>query len=87
MKFFTPGSSKIEVIETSFYDIVSTEKDHPRYLKHVSSRIYVLFTYLGIRFGGGVYQGIGTRPACVFFHTGEVENGSFRNFFYATMIS
>ena len=47
MQFFTLGSSKIEVFETFFYDIVTTRYDHPRYVKHVLSRIYVFFTLFG----------------------------------------
>ena len=47
MQFFTPDSSKIEVSETCFFDIVTTQYDHPRYVKHVSGRIYVLFTRYG----------------------------------------
>ena len=35
MQFFTLGSSKIEVLETCFFDIVTTQYDHPRYVKHV----------------------------------------------------
>ena len=44
MQFFTLGSSKIEVFETCFYSIVITRYDHPRYVKHVLSRIYMFFT-------------------------------------------
>ena len=47
MQFFNPDSSKIEVFETCFFDIVTTQYDHPRYVKHVLGRIYVFF----IRFG------------------------------------
>ena len=47
MRFFTLGSSKIEVFETCFYDIVTTQYDHPRYVKHVLGRIYVFFTLFG----------------------------------------
>ena len=47
MRFFTLGSSKIEVFETSFYDIVTTRYDHPRYVKHVLGRIYMFFTPFG----------------------------------------
>ena len=47
MQFFTPGSSKIEVFETCFFDIVTTENDHPRYVKHVLGRIYMFFTLFG----------------------------------------
>ena len=53
MQFFTLDSSKIEVFETCFYDIVTVQYEHPRYIKHVLGRIYVFFTYLGIRSGGG----------------------------------
>ena len=45
MQFFTLGSSKIEVSAT--YDTVTTQYDHPRYVKHVLGRIYVFFTLFG----------------------------------------
>ena len=38
MQLFTVGSSKIEVFETCFYDIVTTQYDLPRYVKHVLGR-------------------------------------------------
>ena len=41
MQFFTLGSSKMEVFETCFFDIVTTQNDHPRYVKHVLGRIYM----------------------------------------------
>ena len=53
MQFFTMGSSKIEVSETYFFDIVITQNDHPRYIKHVLGSIYVFFTPFGF-WGGGV---------------------------------
>ena len=53
MQFFTPGSSKIEVFETCFFDIVTTQNDHPSYAKHVLGRIYVFFTLFGYQVGGG----------------------------------
>ena len=79
MQFFTLGSSKIEVFETCFFDIVTTQNDHPRYVKHVLGRIYVFFTLLGYQVGGGggVSQGIGTQPAYAVFHPGQLNNGSF----------
>ena len=40
MQFFTLGSSKIEVFETDFFDIVTPQYDHPRYVKHVV-RLYL----------------------------------------------
>ena len=55
MQFFTPDSSKMEVFETYFFDIVTTQNDHPSYGKHVLGRIYVFFILFGywVR-GGGV---------------------------------
>ena len=55
MPFFKLDSSKIEVFETCFFDIVTTQNDHPRYVKHVLGRIYVFFTLFGyqVRGGGG----------------------------------
>ena len=47
MQFFTPGSSNIEVFEPYFFDIVTTQHNHPRYVKHVLGRIYVFFTLFG----------------------------------------
>ena len=47
MQFFTLGSSKVEVFETCFFDIVTTQYDHPSYIKHVLGRIYVFFTRFG----------------------------------------
>ena len=83
MQFFTPDSSKIEVSETSFFDIVTTQYDHPRYVKHVLGRIYVFFTRFGnqVRGGGGGSQGFGTQPAYAVFQPGQLKNRSFRNFF------
>ena len=47
LQFFTLDSTKIEVFDTCFYDIVTTRYDHPRYVKHVLGRIYVFFTLFG----------------------------------------
>ena len=43
MQFFTLASSKIEVFETYFFDIVITLNDHPIYVKHVLAHNYVVF--------------------------------------------
>ena len=53
VQFFTLGSSKIEVFETYFFDIVTTQYDHPSYVKHVLCRIYTFFTLFGYQVGGG----------------------------------
>ena len=47
VQFLTMGSSKTQVFETCFYDIVTTQYDHPRYVKHVLGRIYMIFTLFG----------------------------------------
>ena len=57
VQFFTLGSSKFEVFETCFYDIVTTQYDHPSYVKHVLGRIYMFFTLFGywaVGEGGGL---------------------------------
>ena len=38
---------------TCFFDIVITQNDHPRYVKHVFGFIYVFFTLFGYWVGGG----------------------------------
>ena len=44
MQFFTLCSSKIEVSETHFFDILASQNDHPSYVKHVLGSIFVFFT-------------------------------------------
>ena len=53
MQFFNPDNSKIEVFETAFFDIVTTQNDHPRYVKHVSGCICVFFIPFGYQVPGG----------------------------------
>ena len=82
MQFFTMGSLKIEVSETYFFDIVTTQYDHPRYVKHVLDCIYVFFTLFGewVRSeggGGGGSRGIGTQPANAVFHPGQLKKSKF----------
>ena len=80
MQFFNPDSSKIEVFETCFFDIVTTQNDHPSYVKHVLGRIYVFFTLFGYHVGGGGgggSQGTAAQPAHAVFHPGQLKNGSF----------
>ena len=80
MQFFTPDSSKIEVSETSFFDIVTTQYDHPRYVKHVLGRIYVFFTRFGNQVrggGGGGFQGFGTQPAYAVFQPWAAQKSKF----------
>ena len=86
MQFFNPDSSKIEVFETFFFDIVTTQNDISSYAKHILGRIYVFFTLLGCWVrgggGGGVSQGTGAQPAYAVFQPGQLKNRSFRNLFF-----
>ena len=79
MQLFTMGSSKMEVFETYFFDIVTTQNDHPRYVKHVLGRIYLFFALFGYQVGGGGggSQGTSAQPAYAVFHPGQLKNGSF----------
>ena len=43
----------MEVFETCFRDIVTTQNDISSYAKHVLGRIYVFFTLFGYQVGGG----------------------------------
>ena len=79
VQFFTLVTSKIEVSDTYFIDIVTTHNDHPRYVKHVLGRIYVFFTFWG---GQGVSQGISTQAAYAVLHPWQLRNRSFRNLFF-----
>ena len=81
MQFFPLDSSKMEVFKTCFFDIVTTQYDHPSYLKHILGRIYMFFTLFGY-WVGGVSQGIGTQPAYAIFPSGQLQNGSFQNLFF-----
>ena len=58
MQLSTLGSSKIEVSETYFFDIVITQYDHPRYVKHILGRVYVFFTLFGYWARGGGVKGL-----------------------------
>ena len=76
MHFFTQGGSKIEVFELCFFDIVITQNDHPRYVKHVLGRVYMFFTLFGYwpHGGGGPSQEIGTQLAYAVFHPRQLKN-------------
>ena len=54
MQLFTLGSTKIEVFETYFPDILITF--NPRYVKHVLCPMFLIFTPFG--YGGGGQRGL-----------------------------
>ena len=47
MQLFTLHSSKNEVFQLSFFDIVITQNDHLRYTRHDLGHIHVVFTLFG----------------------------------------
>ena len=57
MQFSGLGSSKMEISETDFFDIMTIQNDQISYVKHVLDPLYVFFTLFGCG-GGGVYQGV-----------------------------
>ena len=71
---FSPwAAQKIEVIIKLFFvDIVTTQKDHATYEKHILVTIYMffhLFWVLGVaREGGGLSQKMGTQPTYAVCH-------------------
>ena len=65
MQFFTLDSSKIEVFETCFFDIVITQNDHSSNVKHVLGCIYVFVTLFGY-WGGGLLGDKYTTCLCSF---------------------
>ena len=53
------GQLKNRSFRTFFFDIMTTQNDHPRYVKHVLGRIICFSLYLGIgRRGGGLPMGL-----------------------------
>ena len=77
MQFFTPDSSKMEVFETYIFDIVTTQNDHPSYVKHVLGRIYVLFTLFGYQVGGGGLRRDGCTTCLCSFSPRTAEKSKF----------
>ena len=67
MQIFTLDSSKIEVFKTCFSDMVTTQCNHPSYLKHILGRIYMFFTPFGYWVGlGGLPRDRYTACSCSF---------------------
>ena len=65
----------MEDFETYFSDPVITENDHPRYVKHVLGRIYVLSSLHGYWvLGGGGSSDILTQPALAAFQSKHLKN-------------
>ena len=90
LQFFTLGSSKMEVFETDFFDIVITQNDHARYVKHVLGRICVFFTLFGYwARGGGEWspKGLVQHLLMQFFTLGSSKMEVFETFFFDIVIT
>ena len=81
VQFFTLYSSKIEVSDTYFFDIVATYNDHPTYVKHVLGNIHVFFTLFGY-LGGGSPNGVVHNLLMQFFTLYSSKIEVFRNLFF-----
>ena len=91
MHFLALESSKIEVFETCFFDIVTAQYDHPRYVKHVLGRIYMIFTLFGywIRGGGGgvASQGLVHNLLMQFFTLESSKIEVFETYFFDIVVT
>ena len=67
MHFSNLGSSKLEISETNFSDILTIQNDQIPYVKHVLAPLYLFFTLLGFSgAGGGSQGGRGKTCLCTF---------------------
>ena len=66
MKFTSLGSSKREIYETDFFDILTIQNDQISYVKDVLAPFYVVFTLFG-GWGGGLPRWLG--------HNGTAQGG------------
>ena len=96
MQFFTLATQISKFSDIDFFGNVTTYNDHPRYVKHVLSRMNVFSPYLGSgsRGGGGGSEEISTQMSCAdpkgsvhnlpmqIFTLGGHNNQSFLNYFF-----
>ena len=87
MQFFTLDSSKIEVFETCFFDIVITQNDHSSNVKHVLGCIYVFFTLFGYWVGGGLLGVLVHNLLVQFFTVESSKIEVFETCFFDTVIT
>ena len=82
----------MEVFETSFFDVVTTQNDHPRYVKHFLGCICVFFILFGyhVRGGGGgegAPKGLVHNLLMQFFTPGSSKIEVFKTGFYDIVIT
>ena len=69
-QIFNLTQEKIQVFESSVFDIVTTHNDHPRYVKHLLGRIHVFFTLFGYWIGA---WGIGMKTCSCTLDRSKIE--------------
>ena len=68
LQFSSLGSSKMEIVKTDFFDILTIQKDQISYVKRVLAPLYVFFTLFGcVVGGGGAPKGSRAQPAFAVF--------------------
>ena len=80
----------MEASETSFFDIVATQYDHPRYVTHILGRNYLFFTlfrYLVRGGGGGGPKGLVHNLLMQFFSLGSSKIKVFETYCFDTVIA
>ena len=77
MQFSRLNSSKMEISETDFFDILTIQNDQISHVKHVSAPFYVFFTVFGCWGGGGAPKGSRAQPAYAVFPPQQLKNGNF----------
>ena len=78
MHFSSLGSSKMEIYEPDFFDILTIQNDRESYVKHDLAPLYVVFTLFGCFGGGGggrAPKGAGAQPAYAVFQPRQLKNG------------
>ena len=76
-QFFNPGSSKMELAETDFFDTLTIQNDQIAYIKHGFALLYVFFTLFGcwvFKGGPGATKGSRVQLACAFLEPRQHTN-------------
>ena len=80
MQFSRLSSSKMEISETDFFDILTIQSDQISHVKHVLAPFYVFFfsPYLGVwgGGGGGLPRGLGRILLMQFSRLSSSKNGN-----------
>ena len=83
MQLSSHGSSKMEIVETVFFYILTIQNDTISSLKYILGPLYMFFTLFGC-WGRGVPRGLGhTQPASTAFQLRQLKNGNFEIDFFS----